>query len=420
MKFVDIFRLTIKSLLYRKLRSWLTILGIIIGISAVVALVSLGDVIQESVNYQLSGLGGDKIIIMPGLTKQIFSRQADMSTSATSQIIQIKKPVKPLTEKEANTLLKLPNIKAVSSVVRKTLNISFRGETKTNDVLFINPLEYYNVETFSMLEGRWLSSGDRSSCVLGYSVANDLFSQKIKIGDIIKINGKICKVIGIIKKQGGIVSNDDYIFINLNSIKSFTDYNDELTSIRIRVKDTSLLEETEKQIETTLLRLHKTKEKDFTIISFANIKEQVNSVLLIIRVFLAGIAAISLLVGGIGISNTMFTSVMERTREIGILKAIGARKKDIEYLFLAESTIMSAVGGFVGIILGIILSSGVVWIMPRVFDMPSDVIESMHLVITPSLILFSLIISLAIGILSGFLPARKAAGYDPIKAIWYE
>lgn len=417
----DVIGLTLKNIKYRKQRSALTILGIIIGIAAVVGLMGLGDAIEGAITTQLSGLGGDKLIITPGVSQQAFSRSANFDDSAPSTTITSDTTgAKPLTEREAQEISSLPYILAVSPMVQKSFNVQFRSEYSRVTVQFIEPIGANLVEQPNMLEGRWLTPSDKNTCVLGYTIAKDTYSNDINLGDVININGTTCRVGGILTKQGGLTGMDNYIALNINAIKTYIpDYNDELSYINVRVSDTEKVTEVEESITRLLLRLHNTIEKDFTLLSFATIQESVSAITTLITAFLGGIAAISLLVGAIGISNTMFTSVMERTREIGILKAIGAKEKDILALFIAEASIMSLIGGLIGLLMGIGLSWSIINILPLLFPLPSGG-ANLKLVINPILLIGALMISIIIGAISGYFPARKAAKLNPIEAIWYE
>ncbi len=415
----DIIWLTLKNILYRKTRSWLTILGIVIGIAAVVGLVGLGDAIQESIAIQLGDLGGDKLIITPGLAQQSFSRNANFKGEAKTTISTDLSGAEPLTEKEVESISKLPNILAVSPMVQRSYEVVFRGEYSSITTQFVKPAPMRVIEQPVLIQGRWLNDNDKFSCVIGFNIANEVFSHQILVGDLISVNGKNCRVIGVLKKEGGYTGKDDDVILNIGVVDSFvSDYNEELTYAYVRVKDTSLLNVTEEQITNLLLKLHHTVDKDFTILSFASIQESVSSITNLISAFLGGIAAISLLVGAIGISNTMFTSVLERTKEIGILKAIGAKERDILALFITEASIMSLIGGVVGLIIGTALAQGMILLLPKLFTMPSS--THLRLILNPLLLIGSLIISIVIGALSGFLPARKAARLNPIEAIWYE
>jgi len=421
MKPGDVINLTLKNILYRKTRSWLTILGIIIGIAAVVGLMGLGDAIQESIEVQLGGLGGDKLIITPGLSQQAFSRRADFQGPPRTTITTDTSGAEPLTEDDAIAISRLTNIYAVAPMVQRSYEVEFRSEYSTLTTQFVDPLSTELVEEPTILDGRWLSNSDKTSCVIGYNVAKELYANEIRVGERISVNEKSCRVIGILEKEGGFTGMDDYVIINLGSIDSFTDdYDDELSLINIKVEDTDRVNEAEESITNLLLRLHNTKEEDFTILSFASIQESVSSITSLITAFLGGIAAISLVVGAIGISNTMLTSVLERTREIGILKAIGAKKKDVLTMFIAESSIMSFIGGLIGLLVGLGLAQLIITLLPIAFNVPREASMNLQLVINPLLLGGALTISVVIGMLSGFLPAKKAAELNPIEAIWYE
>jgi putative ABC transport system permease protein len=422
MKASDLINLTIKNITYRKTRSWLTILGIVIGIAAVVGLMGLGDAIQSAINIQLSGLGADKIIITPGLAQQSFSRSADFrSNTATTSITTQLGNAEPLTEREAEQIANIAGVKAVAPMVQKSYEVTFRGEFTTATTQFVEPNGMNIVEEPELVDGRWLLSNDKFSCIIGYNIANTVFTNTINTGDMITVDNRNCRVVGVLKKEGGFSGKDNYVIMNLDVVNSFVeDYNNELSFIYVRVTDTELIDDVETQITALLLRLHKTTEEDFTILSFASIQESVNSITGLITAFLGGIAAISLLVGAIGISNTMLTSVMERTREIGILKAIGAKKIDVLLLFITEAGIMSLIGGFIGLLFGMGLAQLIIIVLPNLFMMPENAAAGLKLVVNPLLLIGALMISLGIGIVSGYLPAKKAAELNPIEAIWYE
>lgn len=423
MKASDVLALTIKNITYRKLRSWLTILGVIIGIAAVVGLMGLGDAIQGAINSQLTEFGADKLIISPGISQPTFSRSVSTQGGlgpGQGMLVSNTAGAKNLTENEARAISNLPNVLAVSPMVQRSYNIKFMNQLSKITVQFVDPTETEIIENPDILEGRYLEPSDKYSCVVGYNIANSTFNKQIRTGDLLEVNGKNCKVIGILKKAGGFVSADNYVILNIAVVKSFEPtYQNSLSMIYIKVKDAAKIDNTEALIKTLLKKLHNTLKEDFTIVNFANIMETVQSITGLITAFLGGIATISLLVGAIGISNTMFTSVIERTREIGILKAIGAKRNDILYMFISEAGIMSLIGGLVGILIGIGIASGIIRILSLIFQMPSGG-ANLVFILNPELMITVLIISLLIGILSGILPARRAASLNPIEAIWYE
>ncbi|MFA5744347.1 MAG: FtsX-like permease family protein, partial [Candidatus Nanoarchaeia archaeon] len=255
--------------------------------------------------------------------------------------------------------------------------------------------------------------------VIGYKVANGMFSENITIGDTIIINETYeYRVVGIMEEQGGFDSLDSQILVDYDETERLiSDYEENFQSISVKPKDVNYFEKTKEAIMDALRATHDKEEgeEDFAISDMTSMLSSVSDIMSTLTIFLSGIAAISLLVGAISISNTMYTSVYEKTREIGIMKAIGATNKDIELLFLLESMMISLLGGIGGIIIGLGLSVILISLAPLIL---SNI--SLSYVISLPLIFGSAIFSVLIGALSGYFPAKEAAKLDPITAIWYE
>ncbi len=421
MKFDDVLTITFKNLAYRRLKSWLTIIGIVIGIASVVGLISFGGGIQEVILSQLGALGSENIIISPGGSSRVIGRSMDPHGIGEAQFTMTAGK-STLTLKDVQAISKLPKVEAVGYTVQEEFEITYRGEVAGVTTTFVDPDAFKALEDPKVIDGRLLSKSDQFVALLGYKAAHEFFTNELHVGDVFNIEGSNVRVIGILEEEGGgFVTIDNYIFINLNVVKKFVpEFDDTFDVIEVKAKTVDDVPALVESITKTLRRLHKTKEDDFQVFTYASIMETVLSITGLFTSFLAGIAAISLLVGAVGIANSMFTSVYERTREIGIMKAVGAKSNDILLLFITEAGIMSLIGGLVGISLGLLIANGLAFVINAgvITDMPSGV--QIAISITTELIVLALSFSVGIGVISGLLPARKAAKLDPIEAIWYE
>ncbi|MEM5829718.1 MAG: ABC transporter permease [Candidatus Aenigmatarchaeota archaeon] len=420
MRISDAISLSLRNLSQRGLRSWLTILGIVIGIAAVVSILSVGEGMKESISSQLSSLGGDLVTISPGATRA-RGEFADVRTFFQARFGRV--DVK-LNDKDIQVIKSIPEVKYVSGVVSGRAELSYLGEKVYVMVQAVDEKVWKDMINLEVEDGRNLMSGDVDVVVIGNYVANRMFKNPISLNSQINVAGKSFRVVGILKASsgvGGMIGIDNSIYIPLASAKTVLNVtSSEYNSILVKVSNVEIVDEIVERIDKLLMLSRKVTEdtKDYTITSVKSIQERVLSVTGTLNFFLAGIAAISLIVGAVGIANTMFMSVMERTRQIGTLKALGATDYEVMLLFLIESGFIGLVGGLIGISSGFIVSGIISEIGIRMLGMGGMAQTVVY--ISPQLILFTISFSVLIGVISGLLPARRAAKLQPVEALRYE
>ena len=404
----DLFQETYSALLSNKARSGLTILGIVIGIGSVIAMISVGQGSTASIQSSIQSLGSNLLMISPS-----FQRGVGMQVSAG------RGSARTLKQEDADAIQKeITLAKAVAPELSGRYQITAKG-TNTNTSVDGTTAVYPVVRNVEIAEGSFISEQNVRSlskvAVLGPTTRDDLFGEDATgiIGKTIKINKIEFKVIGITKEKGGtgFSSQDDKIFIPLTTAQRFLAGSNYLSTIYVEVVDQESMTTAQEQITSLLLSRHdilNPELADFSIMNQADIVSSVSSISDTLTILLAAIAGISLVVGGIGIMNMMLTTVTERTREIGLRKAIGAKKKDISLQFLTESVMLTFIGGIVGIFLGWVFA----WCITQFGG------------ITTKISLYSILlavgVSAAIGIIFGYYPARRAAGLNPIDALRYE
>lgn len=414
MKTFDTFRLSLSHVRKSRLRSWLTIIGIVIGVAAVVAIISIGEGMQESVASSLGSLGADLITVNPGYIRA--SRGGFEGPRGGSAGIN-------LTDRDVNAIKQVPGVLYVNGMVSGASDIILGTEKTSVSISGVDTSVWRSIVTTKLEAGRYLQPGDSNAVVIGYSLAHETFLQPITLNRPITIGGKTFKVVGIFAKSGGgfggggdnsVYMPADYARDVITTNISRNTYN----SIMVKVSDPTQADKIAEDIVTKLMPVRHVnpQTRDFTVIAFASIQQQISSVFQAISLFLAAIAAVSLLVGAVGIANTMFMSVMERTRQIGLLKALGATDNEVMKLFIMESALFGFVGGVLGIITGILISVlisavGLIAIGPG---------GAMSAVVTPQLLVFALIFSILVGIVSGVAPARSAAKMNPVDALRFE
>jgi len=399
----------------RKLRSFLTLLGIVIGVAAVVATVSVGTTMEERIIGQLNKFMSDIISVVPGKLRLVAGPQ-----QSGGKALQ-------LTEADEKEVAKVSGVKDVTGVITASQTITFgdeSGKLTVEGVESSKVMEEVEINLIGMEKGKFLSDSDKYSVVIGNSVAHDIFSKEVGLKKSLIINGVEFKVVGILNKAGGVLqSMDSVIYIPIKSARElFGDQydSDEFSGLTAKVLPGYDSGAVADAIEQALReRHHQTADtQTFTVISAKFFQEQISSILTTLTTFLGALGGISLIVGGIGIMNIMYVSVTERTREIGVMKAIGATNKTILILFLIESAIFGLLGGIIGDALGFGLGYGLNFAFQN-FGPPRQAGET-GIIVSPEIMIFGAVFGLVVGMVAGFFPARKASRLQPVEALRYE
>lgn len=407
MKLKDIIHETYAALSANKVRSGLTMLGIVIGISSVIAMVSIGTGASNTISSSIEALGSNLIQITPGAQRtQGFAASAGRGGAKT------------LTNEDAAAIsAQISGVQAVDPEVSSRYQITAKGTNTNTSVTGVTEV-YPQIRNVEVAEGSFISSIHNNSAakvaVLGPTTRDDLFGEGSNaVGQVIRINGLQFKIIGVTVAKGGsgFQNQDDIIYIPVKSAQRYLSGDQYLTTIAVQATTPTVMSQVQADITTLLLNRHKIKEAtlaDFSVLNQSDILSSASSITSTLTYLLAAIGGISLLVGGIGIMNMMLTTVTERTKEIGLRKAIGARKKDISTQFLAEAIALTLVGGIIGIVLG--------WLISFVVNLSGLVATSVSL----ASVLLAFGVSAATGIIFGYYPARRAANLSPIDALRYE
>ena len=406
---------TYAALSANKARSSLTILGIVIGISSVIALVSVGQGASASISASVDALGSNLLEVMPGATRNIGAGvSAGRGTAKT------------LTQGDADAITSsVSNVQAVSDEVSGSYQVVANGNNTRVTVDGVNE-SYPSIRNLQIDQGSFITDQQGVSlnkvAVLGPTVAADLFGTDATqpdglpaniVGQTIRINNIDFTVIGVTTAKGGsgFGSQDNEIYIPATTAERFLSGSNYLSTIDVQANSSSAMTQVQNDITSLLLSRHNISDPtlaDFSVLNQADILASASSIGTTLTYLLGAIAGISLLVGGIGIMNMMLTTVTERTREIGLRKAIGARKKDITTQFLVEAVALTVIGGVTGIILGVGISLAVTW---------SGLITTS---LSWEAVLLAFGVSAGIGIIFGWYPARRAASLNPIEALRYE
>lgn len=392
------------SLVANKLRSLLTMLGIIIGVAAVIALVSIGNGVKQDIEDSISSLGSNLLVVMPGAPRTPGVRPSQGS-------------MKSLKISDYEAIAKLEGVKAASPMTNGSYVVIYQNKNWTTSVAGVNS-NFQDVNNWTMTSGRFFSDKNVQNrervAVVGQTVVKNLFADEDPVGKEIRVKNIPFRVIGVLKSKGnGTMGNDqdDTVLIPYTTSMERVEGIDYLRMVYVVAKDDEGIDRLQADIENLLRVRHNIKDTnldDFNIQNMKSIMETVAQTTGTFTLFLGAVAAISLVVGGIGIMNIMLVSVTERTREIGVRKALGATYSVIVTQFLIEAVVISLMGGFIGIAFGIGAS--------KVIGM----VSGMSTIVSVPTIIMSFAFSMAIGLIFGIYPARKAAKLNPIDALHYE
>lgn len=404
----EIAGLALNSLRYRSLRSWLAILGIVIGVGSIISLISISTGMNQQIQKNLGGLGANVITISSGSARAGSMGFAggpprEFQTGSSSS-------TKPLTFRDADALRRMEGVAKLDARITESASVTFRNRNTRVTVVGVEPNAFPASSATAIKQGSSLGTGDLSSAVLGYSVATETFNNESVLNRQITIAGKAFRVVGILNSSGSSFGGPDRsIFITQRAAKSLFNQTENATSIVVVAADGTDPDGLAANLTAKLLALHRVsaEKQDFQVTTAASIQSTISSVADTLGIFLGGIASISLFVGGIGVANAMFTSVLEQTRYIGLLKSLGARRGMVLKLFVFEAGMVGLVGGAIGIALSFAASS----IMAG-FGLPSA--------ITLELVVLGMGFSIAVGVVSGLIPARNAASVEPVEALRYE
>ena len=398
----------LESLSANKLRTGLTMLGIVIGVGAVIAMLAVGTGAQDTITGSISGLGSNLLFVFGG---------------NFTEDIRIEKP---LTLSDAEALadpFQAPSIAAVAPAIQGSGTVTYGGETTNTEITGVTP-QYGDVRNYGLLEGEFINEehvlGRASVVLLGPEVADKLFGRRDGItGEIVRISGQPFRVLGVLEPKGGssFGSQDDLALVPFTTAQTrlIRRSRERVDIILVQAVSAEMVPQVTEEISQILRTRHRSElgADDFTIFTQQDFVATAQTITNVLTIFLGGIAAISLLVGGIGIMNIMLVSVTERTREIGLRKALGARKRDILIQFLTESSLLSLFGGMIGIGLGWLIA----YIVGRIAASSGTPFNP---VVGLDAVLLATIFSTVVGLFFGLYPANRAANLEPVEALRYE
>ena len=405
MQWLMTLRIALRALARNKLRAFLTMLGIIIGVGAVIAMVAIGEGAKSTIRSQIASLGTNVLIILPGSNVQGGVRAGFGN-------------VNTLIDSDARAMAReLPSIAFASPVLRRQEQL-IAGNLNWGTLAQGVAPEFQQIRDWQIETGRFLHEGDMDSAakvaVIGQTVARQLFGNDDPIDSVIRIRNIPFRIVGTLAAKGQTgqgTDQDDTVMIPYTTMQKRLMRITWLQSIVVRAVNAERVQEAQEQITLLLRQRHRIgadREDDFNVRNLSDIAEAAQSTARVMAILLGSVAGISLLVGGIGIMNIMLVSVTERTREIGIRMAVGARSRDIMLQFLVEAVVMASTGGLIGIVLGIGSSE----VLKEWAQWPT--------LVSPSIVAVAFLFSGAVGVFFGFYPAKKAAGLDPIDALRYE
>lgn len=410
MEVQDLVKNSIKIFKANKTRSFLTMLGIIIGISSVIIIMAVGEGAQSLILDQINFLGADLISVMPGYTDETGPPAVAYGITVTT-----------LKKDDVEALRKIPEVLAITGDVQSIATVQYENQ-KVDTNITGTMAELTQADFFELESGRFFDKSEEEGAakvaVLGYDIWEELFDGAEAVGQKIKIKKETFRVIGVIEERGvqGFDNQDAQVYIPLETAQKLVFGINYLHSIGVKVRSEKDVPYVVSQIEDIMLEQHnidKKEEADFTVYTTAQALESLTNITNALKFFLSAIAAISLLVGGVGIMNIMLVAINERTREIGLRKALGATPANIQKQFLIEAAIITMLGGILGIIFGALIS-GLVAIVANYLG------YTWKFALTIWSILLGVSVSAGVGILFGWYPSKKASDLEPVKALHYE
>jgi len=406
-------KMALNMLLHSKLRSWLTIIGIVIGVGAVVGILSLGDAMEEQVQSRLAEMDLTKIAVSPGYTRAMSNMPGPPGggggTATDSE----------LTDDDIDALQGIEGIQYIEGEISGSEEVDYAGENATLSITGVDPQVWKYMTTLETQSGRLLEPADKYVAVIGSDVASGIYDQDVGVNQVITIKGKSVRVVGILAEEGDLGDSSIYMPIDgaVNLIEDAEE--DVFDTIMVKAQSEDVVDTVMEDITDKLMvsrHVMREDDMDFSVTASKSMAESVTEMTSSMTLFLGAIAAVSLLVGAVGIANTMFTSVLEKTKEIGTMKAIGAKNRDILMIFVFNSAMVGFVGGVFGVMLGAFIST--LFPMLGMTMMRSEGDTGISL--SPHLMLFGLVLAVVIGIVSGAVPAYRASKLKPVDALRYE
>lgn len=408
MDLLQTLKIALRALRTNKMRSFLTMLGIIIGIAAVIAMMAIGSGARHVISQQIASIGSNIILVIPGSTTSGGLRSGSGGTQT-------------LTSDDVRAILnELPSVESAAPTVRSTAQVVF-GNLNWSTIVMGTTQELFDIREWGVVNGRGITRQDNDGaakvCMIGQTVADNLFGASDPVGKMVRIKKVPFTVVGVLERKGQSPQGqdqDDVVFVPLRTAQRKlvgSQFPNSVGAVMVKARSAELLGQAEEEVKSLLNQRHRItagKEPDFSTRNLSEILAVAEQSSKAMSLLLGAVASISLVVGGIGIMNIMLVSVTERTREIGIRMAIGARRKDILMQFMTEAVLLTMLGGVIGIVLG----SGGAMIVSRILDWPT--------LISVGSISIAFFFSGAVGIFFGFYPAKKAAGLNPIDALRYE
>jgi putative ABC transport system permease protein len=407
-------KMGLNMLLHSKLRSWLTIIGIVIGIGSVVGILSLGDAMEEQVQSRLAEMDLTLITISPGYTKATSNMPGPGGGGSGGTTTDVE-----LTDDDIDALQGLEGIEYIAGQISGSESVIYAAQNATLSITGVDPQVWQYMTTLETESGRLLEPSDKYVAVIGSGIASGVYDQDLGVNQVITINGKSVRIVGILTEEG---QGDRSLYMPIDAAVNLIDDAEEdvFDTITVKAKSEDLVDGLMEDIEDRLMtsrHIIREDDRDFSVSASKSMAESVTEMTSSMTLFLGAIAAVSLLVGAVGIANTMFTSVLEKTKEIGTMKAIGAKNKDILMIFLFNSAMVGLVGGILGVILGGFVSTLFPYLGVTLMRGGGS---SSGISLAPDLMAFGLILAVVIGVVSGVVPAYRASKLKPVDALRYE